>query len=129
MTKPLAQPATIPEHQADPAAHPKVVQTIAASGAAQTLDLSAYDSFNITLTANCTLAFSNPPSAGDIHAIKLRFLQDAVGSRTVTFPASAKWSGGTGPTITAASGSVDVATLETWDGGTTYMSSIVQNVK
>lgn len=117
-------------HQLDPAAHPKVVKTIAASSTAQTLDMSLNDAFDITLTGNLVITISNPPPAGDLHTVDIRFRQDATHGRTVTWPASVKWAGGSAPTITAtALGSTDLVKLSTWDGGTTWYGSIAQDLK
>lgn len=124
---PVAQRATIPEHQNDPAAHPHALKTIAASGTAQTLDLGAFDVFDITLTGNLTLAFTNLPQVGDVHAIVVRLKQDGTGSRTVTWPASVKWAGGAAPTITVtATTGRDIVTLRTFDGGVTWNAIVSQ---
>lgn len=127
MPAPIAQPASIPEHQQDPWAHPHVVKTIAASGTTQTLDLSAADVFVITLTGNLTLTFSLPPGTGDVHQVRIRFIQDATHGRTVTWPASVKWAGGAAPTITAAAaGNTDIVTMQTFDGGVTWLATVAQ---
>lgn len=102
---------------------PEVV-TVADSGAAETLDLSAANWFDITLTANCTFTFSNPPDDAGEWTIILR--QDATGSRTVTWPGTVQWqdtdgtSGGAAPSLFTAATAVDVITITTLDGGTTY---------
>lgn len=94
------------------------VTTIAASGTSQTLDLSAGSIFDITLTGNCTISFSNVPSGG--FGVTFVFTQDGTGSRTVTWPASFKWPGGTAPTLTTTAAGEDVITAFTPDGGTTW---------
>ena len=46
-------------------------------------------------------------------------MQDSVGSRTATFPASVKWAGGTAPTLTTtATTGTDILTL--FYDGTNY---------
>ena len=52
----------------------------------------------LTLTGNCTYTF---PTATAGKSFMLLQLQDATGSRTVTWPASVKWPSGTAPTITS----------------------------
>lgn len=86
--------------------------TIAASGAAQTLDFAVNDSFQVTLTANCTFTLSNPV-VGNTYVIVL--VQDATGSRTVTWPGTVKFQGGTAPTLTTTANAIDVVTLF-WTG-------------
>lgn len=97
-------------HQLDPTAHPKVVKRVAASGAAQALDLSAADVFDITLTANCTFTITNPPAAPDFHEVKLILRQDATGSRTGTFPAGMLFPGGS-KTLTTTASAIDIVSL------------------
>lgn len=69
-----------------------------------------------TLTgASTTFTFSNPPKAGTIVVISV--VQDGTGSRTLTWPASVKWSatnGGT-PTLTTTASKRDVFTF-VYDG-------------
>lgn len=132
MTKPVAQPASIPEHQQDPAAHPGVVQVIPASGTTLNLDASAYDSFDITLTGNCTATIINPPS--DVHSIRGVVRQDATHGRTLTVACkktdgtagTVKWAGGAPTFTSAAATSVDEMTLRTWDGGVTWYGTVSQ---
>jgi uncharacterized protein (AIM24 family) len=58
----------------------------------------------LTLTGNCTFTF---PTATAGKSFTLILKQDATGSRTVTWPASVKWPGGTAPTITATASKAD----------------------
>jgi hypothetical protein len=59
----------------------------------------------LTLTDNCTFTFPTA-TAGRSFLVMLR--QDGTGSRTVTWPASVKWPGGTAPTITATASKQDI---------------------
>lgn len=67
----------------------------------------------ITLTANCSLAF---PTAAAGESFLLALVQDATGSRTVTWPAAVKWAGGTAPTLTTTPGKTDVFSFVCLDG-------------
>lgn len=117
-------------HQLDPSAHPKVPKVIAASGTAQALDLGSFDVFDITLTGNLVLTFTSPPPALDVHEVQIRFRQDATHGRTVTWPATVKWAGGSAPTITAgALGSTDIVKMQSYDAGVTWYATIVQDLK
>lgn len=107
------------------------VQTIAASGAAQTLDLSLYNLFDITLTANCTLTYSNPPASGVGGSWGLIVRQGGAGSYTLTYPAAQAWQAangtmtGSAPTLHTAVGAEDVIGISTLDGGTSYGGLLV----
>lgn len=65
---------------------------------AYTVDLANGTLQILTLTGNCTYTF---PTATVGQSFTLLQLQDATGSRTVTWPASVKWPSGTAPTITS----------------------------
>lgn len=90
------------------------------SGTSYTVDLSTANVFEITLTGNVTFTFSNPAATGTAHSFTVKLIQDATGSRTVTWPASVKWAGGTAPTVTPTASKADVFSFITTDGGTKY---------
>ena len=90
------------------------------SGSAATIDLENGNFYKITLTANCTLTFSNPPASGTAGSFTLFLVQDGTGSRTVTWPGTVDWSAATAPTLTTTAAAVDVLTFITLDGGTVW---------
>ena len=99
----------------------EVVTVVASAGTATyTFDLSTSNNWDITMTGNPTLAFSNPPASGILQAITVLFRQDGSGNRTLTYPASVKWTDGVSPVLATAANKVDVLTFFTVDGGTTY---------
>lgn len=69
---------------------------------------------------NETLTF-NPPTAlsNNVADLVLYVAQDAVGGRTVTWPASVKWPGGTAPTLSTGANAVDIFRFF-WDGTNYY---------
>ena len=76
--------------------------------------------FQLTLSENITtFTWSNPPASGTAYGFSLKVIQDA-SARTISWPASVDWPGGTAPTLSTGSGEVDVFTFFTTDGGTTY---------
>jgi hypothetical protein len=93
---------------------------IANTSTTYTIDLESGNVFNLTLTGDCTYTFSNPPASGSAGAFTLIQNQDGTGSRTVTWPASVEWAGGSAPAITSTASSTDVFTFITTDGGTTW---------
>lgn len=92
----------------------EAVNTVAASGAEQALpDPSVQSISRITLTANCTLTF---PAAGPGKSFTLVLVQDGTGSRTVTWPGTVKWPGGTAPTLSTGAGKIDYLSFLCTDG-------------
>lgn len=87
------------------------VNTVAATGATETLDTSAYGVHDLTMDQSCTLTFSNPAPLGKETEFKL-YLH---GAFTPTFPASVIWAGGP-PTYTSPA----VYLFSTVDAGTTW---------
>jgi len=98
--------------------------TNATSGATETLDLESGNVFDLTLTDNCTLTFSNPPTSGTSGSFTLILRQDGTGSRTVTWPGSVDWAAATAPTLTTDASAVDVLTFMTVDGGTVWLGFV-----
>lgn len=92
------------------------------SSTAITLDFNNGNVQFVTMTGNCTFTLSNPKSGG---RYILELLQDGTGSRTATWPATVKWSGGTTPTLTTTAGRTDIITLY-WNG-TSYVGSSTLN--
>jgi len=82
---------------------------VAFSATTMALNCTLSNQFRTTLTANVTVAptLSNP---GDGQTITWVLTQDATGSRTMTWPASFKWSGGVAGVLSTAANSVDMLT-------------------
>ncbi len=66
-----------------------------------------------------TYTFVTPEASGYVSAITLKVTQDST-ARTITWPSSVDWAGGTAPTLSTGSGDVDIFVFVTYDGGTTY---------
>jgi hypothetical protein len=77
----------------------------------------------ITLTGNCTFTFPTPTSG---KSFILLLKQDATGSRTVTWPATVKYAGGTNPTITSTASKLDILSYFA-DGTNWYGVVVAQN--
>jgi hypothetical protein len=78
--------------------------------------------FSVNLTT--TIATLNMNSL-EVGTYIIKFVQDATGNHSVTFPSNWKWSGGTVPTVTVTAGQTDIVTL-IYDGSTFY-AAISQN--
>lgn len=92
------------------------VASVEASGAAQTIsDPAAAGNATIseiTLTADCVLTF---PAAAAGKSFALALVQDST-ARAVTWPGTVKWPDSTAPTLSSASGKVDVFAFVCVDG-------------
>lgn len=93
------------------------------SGTADTVAWNAGNMQKSTLTDNVTFTFTAPENVG---RFQLKLIQDATGGRTVTWPATVKWAGGTAPTISTAANAVDIATF--YYDGTSYYGDIIQDM-
>ena len=63
---------------------------------------------SVTLTGNTTITFSN---VSPMEVFVLEVTQDSTGSRTITWPASVEWAGGSAEGPSSGGGDVDVYTL------------------
>ena len=91
------------------------------------IDCSLGDYFTLALAANVTsITFSNLPAAGHGASKLVRITQDST-ARTVAWPASFKWAGGTAGAVSTASGAVDVLAISTFDAGTTWRATLAKS--
>ena len=90
-----------------------------ASGAAATVDFTQGPNQKVTLSANSTFTFVAPTYPG---AVRIKLVQDATGSRTVTWPSAVKWVGGSAPTLTTTAAHIDLISFY-FDGTNYYGSS------
>jgi len=78
-----------------------------------TIDWRLGNKFKFTFGAqNETFTFTAPTNSC---TLMLTLIQDGTGSRTVTWPATVKWPGGTAPTLTTTANARDKVALD-WDG-------------
>jgi hypothetical protein len=104
----LIQPVSLKEIHMAAAnqAHGRGSQIVLADGAPPaTLDVSLGNAFTTTLGGNRVITqFLNPiPGC----SISYFLVQDATGSRTVTWPANVAWAAGVAPTLTVTAGKYD----------------------
>jgi hypothetical protein len=89
--------------------------TTLTDGATVTLDMAAGATNKVTLAGNRTLALTNPLVG---QSVLVRVIQDGTGSRTLSYPASVKWPGGTAPTLTTTANASDWLGFKCIDAGT-----------
>lgn len=90
------------------------------SGTSYTVDLTASNVFNITLTGNCAFTFSNPPASGTAGSFTLILTQDGTAGRTVTWPGQVRWAGSTVPLLLSAAGDTDIFIFITVNEGSAW---------
>jgi hypothetical protein len=84
------------------------------------LDLETGNVFQHTASGgNVTFTFSNPPATGKAGSFTLKWIQDS-SDRTITWPGSVDWAGGSAPDVTSGSAKVDMYVFTTFDAGTTW---------
>ncbi len=91
---------------------------------AYTISLSNGSIQYLTLTGNCTYTFPTPVAGQSFTLIQK---QDGTGGRTVTWPASVKWPGGTAPTLTSTASKADKFIFTAIDGSSWLGSNGGQN--
>jgi len=94
-------------------------RTNMAAAATVTLDMTNGNVFALTPDQNTTFAFSNPGPANNSTAFTLVWTQDS-SDRTITWPTSVDWAGGSAPDVTSGSGKIDIYTFFTLNEGTKW---------
>lgn len=104
--------------------HSGAIHTDTPSAGAVTCDLSVSDSHKITLAADTTFTFSNPPASGFKQVLVLQVIQGGSGSYTATWPGSVDWGSAGAPTLSTTVSDMDILVFY-WDGSTsTYYGSV-----
>lgn len=101
------------------------VNSISISTNTLTINLLNGNLFTCSLNANITtLTISNTPATSGVAiGFSLTFTADGT-ARTVTWPASVKWAGGTAPTLTSTNAKRDVLSFVSTDQGTTWLGFV-----
>lgn len=103
-----------------------VVSALTTSSGVVNIDCSLGDYFTLALTANVTsITFSNLPASGKGATLMVRITQDAT-ARTVAWPASFKWAGGSAAAVSTGSGAVDLLAITSFDQGTTWRATLAK---
>lgn len=104
----------------------RTVSAVTPASGVATINCGLGDYFTLAPTANVTsIVFSNLPGSGKGASLMIRFTQDT-SARTVAWPASFKWAGGTPGAVSTGSGAVDVIAITTFDNGTTWDATIAK---
>lgn len=100
----------------------KVTTVGTVSTSTYNIDTSLSNIFDITLGANVTFTFTNPPSSGFSRPVVIILRQDGTGSRTATFT-NAKYTEGQLPTLSTGTNDIDVLSFFTVDAGTSWFGT------
>ena len=97
-----------------------VGQSTAAQSGTTTINLSTGNVIYFTQDTDTTVAFANSESVQEVRFIRVK--DDTTTARTITWPASIIWNGGTAPTLIDSSqtGEVQIFNLTTRDQGVTW---------
>lgn len=103
------------------------LNAIGNTGASRQIDLASGNVVSATLNAATVTFTFTGATASTACSFGLYLTQDGTGNRTVTWPASVKWAGGSSnkPTLSTAAGAVDILVFESIDGGTNWYGSLV----
>ena len=94
-------------------------KTALSAAASVAIDIENGNVFTITPDQNTTFTFTNPSPTGKSCAFTLVWTQDS-SDRTIAWPASVDWAGGSAPDVTSGSGKIDIYTFFTMDAGTIW---------
>jgi hypothetical protein len=94
-------------------------KTVLSAAATVDIDLEDGNVFTLTADQNTTFTFSNPSPTGKSCSFTLIWTQDS-SDRTIAWPSTVDWAGGSAPDVTSGSGKIDVYTFFTLDAGTIW---------
>lgn len=104
----------------------ETLQTISAA-ASTAIDLTSGNVVQLDQAVNITtFTFNNPPASGTFGGLTIIRVKDNSGTaRTIVWPTSVDWPGGTAPTLTQTALAVDIFVFFTIDGGTRWHGAMV----
>lgn len=90
------------------------------SGSTGSLDLSAANVFEQTVTGDISFSFDNPTSSPAGNSFLLILIQDSTGGHAITWPSSVQWPGGSAPGLSTNANDKHILSFESPDGGSTW---------
>jgi hypothetical protein len=95
-------------------------------GATTTINCLLSNAFRVVLAGNVTFAISNPQ---DGQSINVRIVQDATGSRIVTWPSSFRWAGSIVPVLSTAANAADFLAAQYDATDATWVATLLKSVQ
>lgn len=93
---------------------------------ATAIDIAATGNHYVaTMTGNVTFTFTNPSPTGNACPLLIVLSQNATGGFTASWPAAVAWAGAVAPTITSTASKTDIYSFITYDAGTKWYGSVV----
>lgn len=121
-------PTTLAGYGITDAAHSNpLISALGSVSGTVTINLTSAKIITLTMTGNCTFAFSNLPPSGYATDIEIRISQDSTGSRIATWPANGKWPGASPFVLTTTASAMDIIGF-TVDSSGNYIGYPVENV-
>ncbi len=103
---------------------PPIAISVAAT---TTIDCNAGNVFTLNMTTNvATFNVFNPASG---QTINVRFIQDGTGGRTIAWPASFNWAGGTAPALSTAANKVDLLVATYFADTGLWLASLTKDLR
>ena len=100
------------------------INNLGNTGTSATINLNNGNFVTATLNESCTFTFTNP--ASEASSFTLLLTNDGTSGRTITWPASVVWPGGTIPTRTTTANKTDVYVFFTVNSGTKWYGNLAQ---
>jgi len=110
--------------EANVAYTPPVVITVAGT---TVIDCNASNVFTLAMTANISTLTINNANPGQ--SINMRLTQDGTGSRTIAWPASFKWTGGSAPVLSTTAGRVDLLVATYFADTGFWLASLIKDLR
>lgn len=99
------------------------INALGNTGASATVNLANGNFVTATLTNNCTFTFTTGIGTG-AQGFTLFLTNDATPSRTITWPVTVKWPGGSTPVRTETANKTDVYSFFTFDNGSNWYGTL-----
>jgi hypothetical protein len=100
------------------------INNVGNTGTASTINLNNGTFVTAVLTGNCTFTFTNPSS--EASSFTLLLTNDGTAGRSIVWPLSVKWPGGSVPLRTTTANKTDVYTFFTTNSGTNWYGNLAQ---
>jgi hypothetical protein len=115
---------TLQQPTPSPGADRNIVSALTPASGVVTVDCSLGDYFTLAPTADVTSwTFTNVPPAC---TLMIGFTQDST-ARTVAWPSSFRWAGGSAGAVSTGSGAKDLLAITTLDGGATWRATLAKD--
>jgi len=102
----------------------ETVSSLTLSGGNTAVDWNLGAVWNITLTANSTIYFTNPPSSNRARTVTLFITNSGASQKSLTVT-GARYTDGVAPVLSSAASAVDAISFTTIDGGLNYYGSFI----